>query len=204
MGGRRLSSSTDSVHRQPFRFGSLSIRARACNNLSAFESCNTTSPKIASRSRGYASPVRVQPTPVAARFSWLPEVRARSGRHFLVNCTCQLAPTHGKPPPFGPSLPPSRLYQTPGAAARKGDLHGAGGRAQSSGKLATSDRLVARFREESNRDRGPRTDGNLGCPDDHRYRAAGVNFNIGKLERVGVDRSAVDAGHLYRGLACRG
>jgi hypothetical protein len=25
MGGRRRSSSTDSVHRQPFRFGSLSV-----------------------------------------------------------------------------------------------------------------------------------------------------------------------------------
>src|SRR5450759_1639505 len=43
MGGRRLSSSSDSVHRQPFRFGSLRTHDRhSATNLSAFETCNTT------------------------------------------------------------------------------------------------------------------------------------------------------------------
>src|ERR1035437_2340075 len=43
MGGRRRSSSTDSVHRQPFRFGSLRTHhRRSATNLSAFETCNTT------------------------------------------------------------------------------------------------------------------------------------------------------------------
>src|ERR1039457_3505408 len=43
MGGRRLSSSTDSVHRQPFRLGSLRTHGRrSATNLSAFETCNTT------------------------------------------------------------------------------------------------------------------------------------------------------------------
>jgi hypothetical protein len=43
MGGRRRSSSADSVHRQPFRFGSLKTHdRRSATNLSAFETCNTT------------------------------------------------------------------------------------------------------------------------------------------------------------------
>src|ERR1035441_8897377 len=43
MGGRRRSSSTDSVHRQPFRVGSLRTHGRrSATNLSAFETCNTT------------------------------------------------------------------------------------------------------------------------------------------------------------------
>ena len=33
---------------------------------------------------------------------------------------------------------------------------------------------------------------------------AGVDFNVGKLERVSVDGNAVDARHLNRGLACCG
>src|ERR1035438_8512809 len=37
------SSSSDSVHRQPFRFGSLRTHdRRSATNLSAFETCNTT------------------------------------------------------------------------------------------------------------------------------------------------------------------
>jgi hypothetical protein len=43
MGGKRLPSSPDSVHRQPFR--SVNLRTndrRSATNLSAFESCNTT------------------------------------------------------------------------------------------------------------------------------------------------------------------
>jgi len=43
MGGRRGSSSADSVHRQSFRFGSLRTHYRQSQtNLSAFETCNTT------------------------------------------------------------------------------------------------------------------------------------------------------------------
>src|ERR1019366_8350439 len=43
MAGRRRSSSSDSVHRQPFRFGSLRTHdRRSTTNLSAFETCNTT------------------------------------------------------------------------------------------------------------------------------------------------------------------
>src|ERR1035441_7645479 len=53
MGGRRRSSSTDSVHRQPFRVGSLRTHhRRSATNLSAFETCNTTPQSLAERNCG--------------------------------------------------------------------------------------------------------------------------------------------------------
>jgi hypothetical protein len=46
-GGRRRSSSSDSVHRQSFRFGSLRTHdRRSVTNLSAFETCNTTAARV--------------------------------------------------------------------------------------------------------------------------------------------------------------
>jgi hypothetical protein len=45
-GWQEMISSTDSVHRQPFRFGSLRTHGRRpATNLSAFETCNTTAPR---------------------------------------------------------------------------------------------------------------------------------------------------------------
>src|ERR1019366_390493 len=53
--------STDSVHRQPFRFGSLRTHGRrSATNLSAFETCNTTFDFL-SELCNYAANVHVYP-----------------------------------------------------------------------------------------------------------------------------------------------